>query len=197
MKHYELKGTLRTEFGKKAAKAIKRSQNIPCVVYGLEGTTHFTVASADVRNLIFTPSVMFVDLCIENSKKIALLKEIQFDPVSDAVIHIDFYEVDAQKPVKLRVPLRIVGNSPGVKAGGKLQKGAKKLFIKGMMENIPDVYEVSIDELKLGETIRVKNLVSDTLEFIDAPATIIASCLLSRGAAEGESTEGAEENAAE
>ncbi|MCF0207720.1 MAG: 50S ribosomal protein L25 [Bacteroidales bacterium] len=198
MKHFELKGTVRTEFGKKAAKAIKRNNNIPCVVYGVENTVHFTVASADIRNLIFTPEVMFADLDINGTKKISLVKDIQFDPLSDEVTHIDFYEVDPAKAVKVRIPLKLVGNSVGVKAGGKLKHSLKKISLKGMMEDIPNVYQVNIDELKLNESIRIKDLVSDKLSFTDPQNTIIVSVVSARGAsssAEGE--EGAEAPAAE
>ncbi len=196
MKHFEVKGTVRTEFGKKAAKAIKRSNNIPCVVYGIGETIHFTVASADVRNLIFTPEVMFADVDIDGNKKITLLKDIQFDPISDEVTHIDFYEVDPAKPVKVRIPLKLVGNSAGVKAGGKLKQNLKKISLKGMMEDIPNIYEVNIDDLKLGETYRIKDLKSDKLEFTDQPATMIVSVLVARGSA-SEEGEGAGEAATE
>ena len=178
MKHFEVKGTVRTEFGKKAAKQIKRSNNIPCVVYGIDQTTHITVANADVRNLIFTPDVMFADLNIDGKVRPTLLKEIQFDPISDQVIHIDFYEVDPAKPVKVRIPLKLVGNSAGVKAGGKLKHSLKKIAIKGMIEDIPNVYEVNIEDLK-----------SDKLEFTENGSTMIASVMIARGA----SSEGGEE----
>lgn len=189
MKHFELKGTVRTEFGKKAAKAIKRNNNIPCVVYGINDTVHFTVASADVRKLIFTPEVMFADLDIDGNKKIALLKDIQFDPLSDVVTHIDFYQVNPEKPVKVRIPLKLVGNSVGVKAGGKLKHSLKKISVKGMMEDIPNVYEVNIDNLKLNETYRIKDMVSDKLEFTDPQATMIVSVMAARGASAASSEE--------
>ena len=197
MKHFEVKGTVRTEFGKKAAKAIKRSNNIPCVVYGIGETIHFTVASSDVRNLIFTPEVMFADLDINGNKKISLLKEIQFDPISDEVIHIDFYEVEATKPVKVRIPLKLVGNSEGVKAGGKLKQSMKKLAVKGMMEDIPNIFEVNIDNLKLGETYRIKDLKSDKLEFTDPQNAMVVSVMAARGSASDEAAEGEGEAAAE
>lgn len=197
MKHFEVKGTVRTEFGKKAAKQIKRSNNIPCVVYGIDQTTHLTVASADVRNLIFTPDVMFADLNIDGKVRPTLLKEIQFDPISDQVIHIDFYEVDPSKPVKVRIPLKLVGNSAGVKAGGKLKHSLKKIAIKGMMEDIPNVYEVNIEDLKLGETIRIKDLKSDKLEFTENGSTLIASVMIARGASSDEGSEEGGEAAAE
>ncbi len=193
MKHFELNGTPRTEFGKKAAKAIKRSNNIPCVVYGLTETLHFTVANSDVRNLIFTPEVMFADLTIDGAKKITLVKDIQFDPLSDAVTHIDFYEVNPEKPVKVRIPLKLVGNSVGVKAGGKLKQSLKKISLKGMMEDIPNVFEVNINDLKLGETYRVKDMQSDKLEFTDPQNTMIVSVIAARGASTAETTEEAAE----
>ena len=118
-----------------------------------------------------------------------LLKEIQFDPISDQVIHIDFYEVDPSKPVKVRIPLKLVGNSAGVKAGGKLKHSLKKIAIKGMMEDIPNVYEVNIEDLKLGETIRIKDLTSDKLEFTENGSTLIASVMIARGAASDEGSE--------
>ena len=140
---------------------------------------------------------MFADLDLDGKKRITLLKEIQFDPISDQVIHIDFYEVDPAKPVKVRIPLKLVGNSAGVKAGGKLKHSLKKIAIKGMIEDIPNVYEVNIEDLKLGETIRIKDLKSDKLEFTENGSTLIASVMIARGASSDEGSEEGGEAAAE
>lgn len=184
MKHFEIKGTLRTDLGKKASKTVRKGNDIPCVLYGGENNVHFCTAQADVRKFIYTPEVMFADIAIDGKNYVSMVKDIQFHPVSDKVIHIDFLEIHADKLVKIKIPLKFVGNSPGVKAGGKLKQNIKKLTVKGLMNNIPDFYEVDISSLKIGQSIKIKDLKTANLEFVDSKSNIIVSVITTRVAAD-------------
>jgi large subunit ribosomal protein L25 len=197
MKHFEIKANLRTDLGKKASKQIRKDDNIPCVIYGGENNVHFYTNQADVRKFIYTPEVMFADIKVDGKSFISLVKDIQFHPVSDKIIHIDFYEVHPEKPVKIKIPMKIVGNSPGVKAGGKLKQNVKRLTVKGLMNDIPDFFEVSISSLRIGQAIKVKDLKSDKLEFIDPKANILVTVVSTRGAAADAEAEASEDAAAE
>lgn len=196
MKHFEIKASLRTDLGKKASKQIRKDNNIPCVIYGGENVVHFYTNQADVRKFIYTPDVMFADINVDGKSYISLVKDIQFHPVSDKIIHIDFYEVHPEKPVKIKIPMKIVGNSPGVKAGGKLKQNVKRLSVKGLMNDIPDFFEVSISSLRIGQSIKVKDLKSDKLEFIDPKANILVTVISTRGAAADAAAEADEDAAA-
>lgn len=196
MKHFEIKANLRTDLGKKASKQIRKSDNIPCVIYGGETNVHFYTNQADVRKFIYTPDVMFADINVDGKVYISMVKDIQFHPVSDKIIHIDFYEVHAEKPVKISIPMKIVGNSPGVKAGGKLKQNVKRIAIRGLMNDIPDFFEISISSLKIGQAIKVKDLKSDKLEFIDSKSNILVSVISTRGAAADAQAEADEDAAA-
>ncbi|MDD3686468.1 MAG: 50S ribosomal protein L25/general stress protein Ctc [Bacteroidales bacterium] len=197
MKHFEIKANLRTDLGKKASKQIRKGDNIPCVIYGGENVVHFYTNQADVRKFIYTPEVMFADIDVDGKKYVSMVKDIQFHPVSDKIIHIDFYEVNPEKPVKIKIPMKVVGNSPGVKAGGKLKQNVKRLAVKGLMNDIPDFFEVSINTLKIGQAIKVKDLKSDKLEFVDPKANILVTVVSTRGAAAVEETEEETEESAE
>lgn len=190
MKHFEVEASLRTDLGKKATKKIRKEGNIPCVIYGKNEVVHFHTAQSAVRKLIYTPEVMFADIKIDGKVKTATVKDIQFHPVSDLILHIDFYEVDDNTPIKIQIPIVVKGNSPGVKAGGKLKLNSRKITVKGLMSDIPDTFTVDITPLNIGDAIRIKNLKSDTLEFIDPKSNVVVIVASARGvAAEDEASE--------
>jgi large subunit ribosomal protein L25 len=206
MKHFEVKANLRTDLGKKATKKIRKENNIPCVMYGKEKVIHFHTAQSEIRKLIYTPAVMFADVNIDGKVKPTLIKDIQFHPVSDLILHIDFYEVDEKNPIKIQIPVVIVGNSPGVKAGGRLKINSRKITVKGFMKEIPDNFTVDISELNIGDAVRIRNLKSDSLEFIDPKSNVVVIVSSARGASldeeeeegkEGEESETATEESAE
>lgn len=197
MKHFEINATLRTDVGKKASKKVRKDQAIPCVIYGGEENVHFYTLQSDVRKFVYTPEVMFADIKIEGKTYTAMVKEIQFHPVSDSIMHIDFYEINPEKPIKIKIPVKIVGLSPGVKSGGKLKQIIKRLTVRGLMNDIPDFFEVSISKLKINQAIKIKDLVSDKLEFVDPKANIIVTVTSTRGVAiveDEEEDESAEES---
>lgn len=183
MKHFELNAELRHDLGKKATKKLRKEEKIPCVLYGLGENVHFFTTENGVRKLVYTPEVMFVNVKIGDKVHYAVLKQIQFHPVTDKILHIDFQEITEDKPVRLHIPIKLTGNSPGVIAGGKLLQKMRLLGVKGLMKNIPDYFNVSIDNLNIGESIKVKDLKSEVLEFTDNHSSLIVTILATRGSA--------------
>jgi large subunit ribosomal protein L25 len=159
MKQIKLEGTERAGLGKKETKKSRSEKQIPCVLYG-NGTekVHFTTLLSDVSAVIYTPEAFLVDLSVSGKNYLAVLREIQFHPLSDEILHIDFFNVDENKPVAVEIPVLIEGNSEGVKQGGKLQVLARKLKILALVKDLPENLIVNISDLGLGKTIFVKDL---------------------------------------
>ena len=156
MKTFELVGTPRSEYGKKAAKAFRKENLVPCNLYGNGENVTFTVTVDDVRKLIYCPDTMAVALTIGETKKMAVVKELQFHPVTEQLFHIDFLEVTEEKPVTVAVPVQLPGHAEGVKAGGKLQLEMKKLKVNGIYTQIPNRVEIDVTNLGLGKKLYVE-----------------------------------------
>ena len=156
MKTFELVGTPRSEYGKKAAKSFRKENLVPCNLYGNGENVTFTVTVDDVRKLIYTPDTMAVELTIGETKKMAVVKELQFHPVSEQLLHIDFLEVNEEKPVTVAIPVQLQGHAEGVKAGGKLQLEMKKLKVNGIYTQIPNRVEIDVTNLGLGKKLYVE-----------------------------------------
>ena len=182
MKTFELKGAARPEVGKKAAKSIRTSESIPCVIYGGKEVTHFQVEAADVRKLIYSPEIFVVALNIEGKKVNAILKEIQFHPVKDTILHIDFLEIFEDKPIVMEVPVRLTGLAEGVKQGGKLSQEMRKLKVKALYKHIPERLDIAVDHLGLGKTIQVGALSFDNLTILNNVINVVAAVKLTRAA---------------
>lgn len=182
MKTFDLNGSARTEFGKKAAKTIRAAKNVPCVLYGGESNVNFTVAAADLRKLIYTPEVYLVNLTIDGKASKAIIKEIQFHPVSEDVLHMDFLEVTENKPVAIEIPVQLTGLAEGVKAGGKLNLEMRKLRVKGIYTNIPERIVLDVTSLALGKKIQVCDVVLDNLEVLNAKNAVVAQVKMTRAA---------------
>jgi len=181
MKTILLKGELRSEVGTRTAKELRNKGMVPCVMYsdGKEGT-HFAIYQADFKNLVYTPNAYKVQLNLDGKEYNAILQDIQFHPVSEAIIHADFLEVAAGKKVVMEVPVRVVGNSPGVRAGGKLVKKINRLRLRGDLKDMPDFVDVSIDTLEIGQSAKVRVLSLENLEILDAPENAIVSIKTTR-----------------
>ncbi|MBL7883268.1 MAG: 50S ribosomal protein L25, partial [Bacteroidia bacterium] len=134
MKSVSISGSPRANVGKKDAKALRNSKSVPCVLYGGTEQIHFSVLAADFKNLIYTPHVHIVDLDVAGKKFKAIMQEAQFHKVNDSLLHVDFLEIVAGKPVTMNIPVKTTGVSPGVRAGGKLVKKLKTLKVKGLVE---------------------------------------------------------------
>lgn len=182
MKVFELKGTLRTDLGKKAAKAYRSGDNVPCVLYGSGENVHFNATNGDLRKLIYSPEVFIVSLEIDGKKTNAIMKDLQFHPVSDRVLHIDFLEVSDKKPVAIEIPVKLSGLAEGVKAGGKLALEMRKLKVKGIYTDFPEFVNIDVTNLGLGKTIQVGALAVDKLEILNAKNAVVAQVKLTRAA---------------
>lgn len=168
MKSVSISGSPRANVGKKDATALRNAQQVPCVLYGGKEQIHFAVLSSDFRNLIYTPDVNVVDLEIAGKKYNAILQEAQFHKIYDQLLHVDFLEITPGKPVTMNIPVKTTGTSPGVRAGGKLVKKLKTLKTKGLVEKMPDTINIAIDEMQIGQSIRVEDIIIDGLTFLNA-----------------------------
>ncbi len=182
MKVFELKGTLRTDLGKKATKADRAGENVPCVLYGGAENVHFNATVSDLRKLIYSPDVYIVNLTVEGKTCKAIMKALQFHPVSDKVLHIDFLEVTDSKPVVVEIPVQLNGLAEGVKAGGKLALEMRKLRVKGIYTNLPEKINLDVTNLGLGKTIQVGALKFDNFDILNAKNAVVAQVKLTRAA---------------
>ena len=182
MKTFELSGTIRTDLGKKASKAIRATESIPCVLYGGKENINFTVTQSAVRKLIYTPNIYAVKLTIDGKTYNAVLKDAQYHPVSDNILHLDFLEVFEDKPIIFSVPVKTEGLAAGVRAGGKLSLVLRKLKVKAVYTNIPEVLVVNVEKLELGKTIKAGDLSFEGLQIVNNKDNVVVAVQLTRAA---------------
>lgn len=182
MEKFEISGQVREDLGKKATKALRGTGAVPCVIYGGENVIHFTLNDSDLRHLIYTPNVYLVDLTIGETKYSCIIKEMQFHPVSDAVLHMDFLQITDDKPVVMNIPVKLEGFAEGVRAGGKLTLENRYLKVKGLAKDLPNNIVLNIDSLTLGDTIKVGNVSLENLELLNAKNAVVVSVKLTRAA---------------
>jgi large subunit ribosomal protein L25 len=194
MKSLEIKCSLRESVGKKNSKKSRKQGMIPCVLYGGDENIHFQAPENDFRHLVYTPSAFLVNLNISGKKYKCVLHELQFHPVTDKVLHMDFYQVFDDKPVSIHIPVQLNGVPEGVKQGGKLALEARRLKARALPADLPDVLVVDVTQVGLGKSVKVADLKFPGIQLLDSPNTVIASVKLTR-AARGVSL--AEEAAAE
>lgn len=183
MKTIDIKGSARTEKGKVAAKTLRKQGMVPCILYGNKSENiDFAVQTADLKGLIYTPNSYIVNIDIDGQKYSGILREAQYHPVTDAILHLDFYRVDSSKPVAIDIPVAISGNSEGVKQGGKLQILSRKLKVSAMVDKLPDSLPIDITNLGLGKTISVGELEYDGLTILTPKTTIVCAVKMTRAA---------------
>jgi large subunit ribosomal protein L25 len=182
MKTFQLEGSKRESIGKKAAKAYRNASLIPCVLYGGTEIIHFTVKKEGMRKLIYTPEIYIVNLIIDTKEYNAILKDSQFHPVTDELLHVDFFQIFEDKPVVIEIPVILEGLAEGVKAGGKLSMEMRKLKVKGLYKNFPENLVVNIENLSLGKTIQVGQLAFDNLEILNVKDNVVAAVKVTRAA---------------
>ncbi len=207
MKTYQLTAEPRTDLGKKAAKALREENKIPVVLNGGEIvelpytgtlkageklveidakrgiiTTDLMVSNEDVRKLIYTPDIFAIELDLNGEKRNAVLREVQFHPVKDTILHIDLLEVNENKPVVVEVPVKLEGDAEGVKAGGKLTLSMKKIKVKAPYTAIPERVVINIDHLGLGKTLQIGDLHFEGLELMNAKNAVVCAVQLTRAA---------------
>ena len=189
MKQISINGTARTELGKKAAKAIRNSGNVPCVLYGEKKDAngqpeaiHFTVSEKEINKLIYTPHIYLVDINIDGEDHKGILKEVQFHPVKDNVLHVDFLEVNAEKHIVMGVPIAPQGLAEGVRAGGRLITMVRKLNVKALYSAIPEKLNIDVTALQLGKSIKVGDLHFENLELVTPKEVIVCTVKMTRAA---------------
>ena len=200
MKSIDVKGTARNEFGKKGAKALRKQNFIPCNLYGVERDEKglpvakaFSVSFEEVRKLVYSPDIFSVNLTIDGNTVLAVMREIQFHPVKDNILHIDFYQVTPEKPIVMAVPVKLNGLAAGVKAGGKLEQIMRRVKAKALYTAIPEKIEIDVTPLTIGKSFKVGDLKVDGIEFTSPKDAVICTVMSTRSAAAATTEEGAEE----
>ena len=185
MKSFDLKGTVRTEVGKKSTNELRKNNGIPCILYGIEKEAKaFAVTTDAVRKLVYTPDIHFVNLTIDGVECKAVLKDIQFHPVKDTILHMDFLQIVEDKAIVMEVPTVLTGLAAGVKLGGKLQQAIRKIKVKAVYANIPEKLTVDVTELGLGKSIKVGELSFEGLELVTPAQTVVCSVAATRASRE-------------
>ncbi|MCL2097577.1 MAG: 50S ribosomal protein L25/general stress protein Ctc [Bacteroidales bacterium] len=183
MKTIELKGTVRTSLTKAAVKQLRNNAEVPCVLYGEKGeNVHFAVVERELKDLVYTPHVYLVKLVVDGNPHTAVMREIQFHPVTERILHIDFYPVREDRPITIDIPVVIEGNSEGVRAGGKLQMLTRRLKVSALPKDLPDTLTVDITGLQLGKTIVIGNLSYPNLNILMPKTTIVCAVKMTRAA---------------
>jgi large subunit ribosomal protein L25 len=173
MKKVSVSGSLRENVGKKDARRLRREGLVPCVVYGGKEQVHFVTPAVSFKDVVYTPEACLVQLDIEGKQFDAVLQDIQFHPVHDHILHADFLEIFPDKEVKIGVPIKLVGNSPGVIKGGRLQLKLRKLRIQALPANLPDHIDVSISKLDIGDSVKVGQLKQKNITFLDSEVAVV------------------------
>lgn len=195
MKTLVIKGDIRSNTGKVSSKELRNEGKVPCVVYGGTEHIHFSVYSADLKALIYTPNTYLVQLELGSKKISSHLQDVQFHPVSDEILHVDFQEIVAGKPVTLNIPVKLKGNSAGVRAGGRLAHRIKRLRLFGNAESMPDFVEVNVEKLEIGQGIRVRDLSVPNIEILDAAANTVVAVEVTRASIQAEAAAPAKDGA--
>ena len=200
MKSITINGSLRESVGRKSTKALRNADQVPCVLYGGDKTVHFSAAELAFSKLVYTPNAHTVVISLENGESFnAILQDIQFHPVTDRILHVDFYQLFDDKEITMDIPVSFIGNSRGVRAGGVLRKNKRSLRIKALPGNLPDFIEADISELKIGNKLYITALENDGYKFMHPENTVV--CLVKRSRtsvadADDDDEEGEEETAA-
>lgn len=197
MKTVEIKAKKREKLGKAETRRLRNQGMVPCVMYGGKENIHFYAEEKLFSKVVFSPDVFLLNLDIEGEKKTAIMQEIQFHPVTDSIIHLDFVEVIEGKPVVATIPVRLIGNSVGIRNGGKLRQRRRQLRVRGLAENLPDHLDIDITNVNIADVIKVGDLNYPDLEILDPQRSMVVSVVSSRVAMKGmavpeEAAEGAE-----
>jgi large subunit ribosomal protein L25 len=183
MKSITIKGSERENVGKKATKAVRDAGMVPCVIYGGDQPVHFAAEEKAFKNLVYTPNAHTVVIELNNGKKAdVILQDIQFHPVSDKILHIDFYALKDDKEIVMEIPVKITGTSPGVLAGGVLRLNQRRLKVKALPKNLPDFVEANITPLEMGNKLYVTKIETNNFKLMHPDNTVVAQVRISRAA---------------
>ena len=186
MKSIAISGSPRENVGKRDAKELRYQSMVPAVLYGGPTQTHFAVSAADLKAVVYTPVVHFIDLQIAGVTSQAIIKDLQFHPLTEQIIHVDFLLLDEKKEVTIEIPIKLTGSSPGVKSGGKLVQKLRKLRIKALPKNHLDAIEVRIEGLEVGKSVKVAEISVPKLTITNAKEDTIVSVTTSRALRQAE-----------
>lgn len=180
MKKLEIVGFKRANLGKSSSKALRDKAEVPCVLYGGKEQVHFSVPMYLFRSLVYTPDSHIVDLNVEGKMFKAILQDVQFHPVNDIILHVDFLELHDDKEVKIEVPVKVEGNSVGVSKGGKLVQRLRKVKVSALPANLPDYVTINVADLDLGKTIKVSAIQTDNYKILNPPAVPVVTIEIPR-----------------
>lgn len=197
MKTVQLSGSSRANVGKKDAKALRKAGQVPCVLYGSGEQVYFSIRSVDLEKVYFSPDVYQIELNIDGTTKKAIIQDIQTHPLTDKLVHVDFLELADDKNVKVGIPVRITGRAKGVMNGGKMLTIFRKLKVEGLPGKIPAEIEIDVTPLRIGQSIRVRDVKIPGVTLLNDGSAVIVSVKMARGAvADAEDEEEGEEEAA-
>jgi large subunit ribosomal protein L25 len=183
MQSITINGSQRESVGKSATKALRNAGKVPCVLYGGDKPVHFSADEKAFKSLVYTPNVYTASIEVDGQTYAAVLQDIQFHPVTDKILHIDFYQLFEDKPVTMEIPVKLVGKSKGVMIGGALRHNMRKLKVKALPANLPDFIEADITELEIGNKLYVTELANENYTFLHPDNTVVAQVRMSRNAA--------------
>lgn len=184
MKKVSLSGSTRSNVGKKDASDLRKAGQVPCVVYGGTEQISFSALENDLKKIVWNPNVYNVELTLNGDKKMnTIIKDVQFHPVTDRLVHIDFLELVPNKAVKVKLPVRLIGSAEGVKKGGKLVQNYRKVTVMGVPEKLPDAIEINVEALNIGDMIRVKQVSMEGIRLLEVPESVIAAVQTTRNVA--------------
>ncbi len=193
MKPIEFNAVVREQLGKRAAKSMRKKELIPCEVYGGENNYHIAIEEKYLNKIVFTPYTHYAIINLNNQKIKASVKDVQFNPVTDRISHIDFYEISEDKPIVVKLPVRVVGLAKGVKDGGKLLQEMRYIKVKGLLKDMIEVVEINVENLGLGKSIHAGDLEIPNLKVVENHDKVVVTVKVTRGAVEStETAEGAE-----
>ena len=199
MKSVVVKGEKRVALGKKESKKLRAQEIVPAVLYGGEEVLHFAVPFSELRKIIYTPSVFLVDLEINGETYKALMQDIQWHAVEEKVLHVDFLMISDDKPIKIEVPINVLGLAPGITAGGKMKINLRRLRVKALAKDVPDTIDIEVSKIELGQSIKVGEISVENLEFLNSKSNVVLAVNVTRLAkttvGEEESGEEGEEGA--
>jgi large subunit ribosomal protein L25 len=197
MKTLTIKAKKRTDLGKQSSKVLRAQEQIPCVMYGGEEVLHFYAHINEFKNLVYTNHVHLAEIDIDGKGYKAVMKDIQFHPVTDAITHIDFIQVLDDKPTTVSLPIELTGTSKGVLSGGKIRQRRRYLKVKALVKHMPEILSIDITELNIGNAIKVEDLSFPNVELLDPAQALVVGIVSSRVTAKGMELESDQPAAAE
>lgn len=182
METIKISAEKRGTFGKKESKSIRKNGMVPCTIYGNGETVHFSIDVKALKPLVYTPQSYLIEFDVEGKVEVGVMREVQYHPVSDEILHVDFYHVVAGQPITIDIPVKLVGVSEGVKQGGKLALSKRKLRVSANMDFLPDAIEVDVTSLGLGKSIFVGDLKYDNITLLTPATTAVCAVKMTRAA---------------